>query len=665
MAQLLIWGDAREILAGDLPAGAAAEVPSLDALDKALDGHGPALVLADPRRLEAEKGAVEAWLRAGAVARVVLLAVADAAEGEELRRRLPFVDDLLPRPVTPERLLQHAVEAIHGRRQAERALRRKRDDLSELNKIGVALSAERDIDKLLELILLKSREITAADAGSLYIVQRAKDGGDANGDHLLFELAQNDSFDVPFKKSTMPLDKTSIAGYVALTGEPVNVEDAYRLPEFTPYTISRSFDEKSGYRTKSMLVVPMTDHKDVVIGVVQLINKKRGRSVRFHSISQIEREVIPFTAVDADLARSLASQAAVAFENADLIDRIRTLFDQFIHRAVAAVELRDPTTAGHSERVAILSVGLIEKVDADATAPLAALSFTREQVEELRYAALLHDFGKVAVQEKYLRKEKKLYASQLIAIRHRFAYILKAIESDYLKARLEALQFGQSGSEHLAAIEVEYRRRREEAQRVLDAVRSANEPKVVEEDSFRALMDLPPPRRFGSFSEFRDFPAEGWAEGPFLAEDEVEALRIRKGSLSAIERREIERHVSRTYEFLKELPWTGEYRRIPEIAWKHHEKLDGSGYPNRLLARDIPVQSRMMTIADIFDALVAWDRPYKDSVPVERALEILDEEAKAGKLDNDLLRVFVEARLYDLPDYWDRPEMKGRRKSRA
>jgi HD-GYP domain-containing protein (c-di-GMP phosphodiesterase class II) len=666
MAHLLIWGDTQEIVAGGLPAGTpAAEVRSLADLKTAVDGRSPALVLADARRLNAEKDAVEAWLRGGAVAHVVLLAVADALEGEELRRRLPFVDDLLPRPVTPERLLERTAEAFHGRRQAERALRRKHDDLSELNKIGVALSAERDTEKLLEQILSKSREITAADAGSLYLVERAQETDDGGSDHLHFMLTQNDSVEVPFEEKPMALDVTSIAGYVALAGEPLSLEDAYNIPPGEPFKFDRSWDEKWRYRSKSMLTVPMRDHKGVVIGVVQLINKKRGRSVRLHSVSQIEREVIPFTAVDVDLARSLASQAAVAFENAKLIERIQNLFDQFIHRAVAAVELRDPTTAGHSERVAILSVGLIEKVNAASTGPLAYLHFGPEQVKELRYAALLHDFGKVAVEEKYLKKEKKLYASQLIAIKHRFAYILKAIEADYLKARLDALQAGCTGSDHIAAIEAKYRQRRRQARRVLNAVHSANEPKVVEEDSFRALMDLPPPRRFASFSEFRDFPTKGWAKGPFLAEDEVEALRIRKGSLSAKERREIEKHVSHTYEFLKELPWTGEYRQIPEITWKHHEKLDGSGYPNRLLAHEIPVQSRMMTIADIFDALVAWDRPYKDSVPVERALEILDGEAKAGKLDDDLLRVFVEARLHELPEYWDRPEMKGRRKSRA
>jgi HD-GYP domain-containing protein (c-di-GMP phosphodiesterase class II) len=665
MAYLLIWGDTREILPGDLPSSLRAEeVRSLAGLQAALDGKKSALVVADPRLLEAEQGATETWLRNGGSEKVAIVAIADAADGDTVLRRFPFVDDLLLRPVTPVRLrhkLERAVESLGRRsaiRQLEKAYTRRGDELSQLNQIGVALSAERDIGRLLELILSKSREITVADAGTLYLVERAPESG--NGDRLRFKLAQNDSVPVGFEEfPPIPLDKTSVAGYVALTGEHVNEPDAYNPREGTPYRISRSFDEKSGYRSKSMLVVPMKDHRDLVIGVVQLINKKREPGAGLQSASLVDDQVISFTAVDRDLVESLASQAAVAFENADLIQRIRTLFDEFIHRAVTAIELRDPTTAGHSERVAVLTVGLVEKVDAVAVGPLADKRFTRDEVEELRYAALLHDFGKVAVQEKYLRKEKKLYAAQQIAIRQRFAYILRSIEADHLRARLQALESGRAGADHLAAIDAEYARRRAEAERVLQVVLNANEPTVVEEEGFRAIMDLPT-RRFASFDEEVQFPVEAWAEGPFLSAEEAEVLSIRKGSLSDEQRLRIQSHVSHTYEFLQRLPWTGQLRRIPEFAWAHHEKLDGSGYPRGLRGPDeIPIQSRMMTIADIYDALVAWDRPYKPPVSEERAREILGEEAKAGKLDIELLRVFLDAKIYELPDF------KARLKPRA
>jgi HD-GYP domain-containing protein (c-di-GMP phosphodiesterase class II) len=653
MSHLIVWGNTREIVAGELPATAAVEeVSTLAALEASLDGHGAALVIADPSRLEAERDATEAWLRKRGASRAVLIAVAGAGEGDEVLRRFPFVDDLLLRPVTPMQLrhkLERAVESLGKRsaiRQLEKAYNRRGEELSQLNHIGVALSAERNIDKLLTLILKKSREITVADAGSLYLVER-ENGAQPR---LSFKLPQNDSVGVSdFQESTVALDDTSIAGYVALTGEPLNLADVYNLPPGAPYKFSRSFDEKSGYRTRSMLTVPMKDHEDVVIGVVQLINKKRDREAVLQSVSLVDDQVISFTAVDRDLVASLASQAAVAFENADLIQRIRTLFDQFIRRAVTAVEMRDPTTANHSERVAILTVGLAEKVDGASDGPLAAQSFSRDQIEEIRYAALLHDFGKVAVQEKFLRKGKKLYASQMIAIRHRFAFILKAIEADHLRARLAALESGRATAEQLAALDAEFERRRHEARHALELVELANEPTVVEEDRFNAVMNLP--TRPLSFDQLVEFDVEKWAEGPFLTEDELQALSIRKGSLSELERDEINSHVSHTYRFLQKLPWTRELKRIPEIAWAHHEKLDGSGYPRKIKAPQIRIESRMMTISDIYDALVAWDRPYKGRVSTERALEILEEEMAAGKLDRQLLQVFLDARIFDLPEY--------------
>jgi len=657
MAHLLIWGETREIVVGELPVSPPAEeVRSLAALEAALDGRGAALVLADPRCLEAERDEVEAWLRGGGSGQVVLVAVADPSEGDDVLRRFPFVDDLLLRPVTPVRLrrkLERAIESLGRRRaiqQLERAYSRRGEELSQLNQIGVALSAERDIRRLLELILSKSREITGADAGSLYLVERAPEARNANGNRLRFKLAQNDSVPLDFEEFTIPLDETSIAGYVALAGETVNQQDAYHIPKGSSYTISRSFDEKSGYRTKSMLVVPMKDHQDLVIGVVQLINKKRDPEAVLQSASLVDDQVISFTSVDRNLVESLASQAAVAFENADLIERIRRLFDEFIHAAVSAVEQRDPPTSGHSGRVAELTVALAERVDAVSSGPLASVRLTRDQLQELKYAALLHDFGKVAVQEKVLGKRKKLYATKLLAVRQRFAYILKAIEVDYLRERLEAVGSGHGTPDALVALEERYNSRRDDTERVLQAVLRSNEPTIVEEESFSALMNLPT-RRFSDHEAEDAFPVENWAQQPHLSVEEVEALSIRKGTLTSAERKEIESHVSHTYEFLKKIPWTGEFRAIPEIAWAHHEKLDGSGYPRGLTAESIPVQSRMMTISDIYDALVALDRPYKHSVTPERALDILADEARRGKLDSPLLDVFVEAKIFDLPAF--------------
>jgi HD-GYP domain-containing protein (c-di-GMP phosphodiesterase class II) len=658
MAHVIIWGDPRSVLAGN-HAGVIV-VRSFTQLQTALDGRGAALVLAGLAELTAEHGAVEAWLRNGGSKRVWLVATADADDSDALMQRFPFLHDVVAQPVSQTRLkltLERAFETMNAQgtlRQLQEAYNRRGDELNVLNKIGVQLSAERDTYKLLDLILQKSREITDADAGSLYLVERAENGDGV--DQLRFKLAQNDTMPLPFQERPMPLDTKSIAGYVAVTGETQNFQDAYELPKNSEFQFDRTYDEFSGYRTKSMLVVPMRDHRNTVMGVVQLINKKRDRAAVLRLQALVDEQVIPFTSVDKELVASLTSQAAVAFENAALLKRMRDLFDNFVQAAVDAVEKRDPTTSGHSRRVEYLTVGLMEKVDQIQTGPLASEHYTRDQVEEVRYAALLHDFGKVAVQERYLRKERKLYAGQLIALKQRFAYILRSIEADYLRARVHALESGDASPERLAALEAEYHHRRAEAERVRAIVEKANEPTVVEAESAPALGNLPT-RSFPMLEKDREvedqdtFPVEEWANGPWLSAKEVELLSIRKGSLSAGERDKIQEHVTETYKFLSTLPWTGELRRVPEIAYAHHEKLNGSGYPRKLQGARIPRQSRMMTISDIFDALIATDRPYKKAVTEEQARAILCEEAQEGKLDTELLQVFLEAQTWREPAF--------------
>jgi HD-GYP domain-containing protein (c-di-GMP phosphodiesterase class II) len=645
MANILVWGKTRDLISGEIPAGITPdEVGTLAAVQAAVESRGATLVLADPARLEVDKAALETWIQGGGNRRALLVCVAESAESDDLIRRFPFLDDVLIKPLTAARLrlrIDRALDTINSRRvieQLDDALVRKSQELHELNSIGVALSAQRDIDKLLELILLKCREITAADAGSLYLVERGKDADGTADDKLWFKLPQNDSVPVgAFEESEVALSEASIAGYAALSGQIVNVADAYQLPVGSPFKVSRVFDEKSGYRSKSMLVVPMRDHQGTVIGVVQLINKKRDPKIVLQPVQLVEETVIPFTSVDEELVTSLASQAAVAFENASLIQEIKNLFNAFVDASVTAVESRDPTTSGHSKRVATLTVGLAEKVDTLDSGPFREVRFNRDQLQEIRYASLLHDFGKVGVREKVLIKGKKLYVGEMLLVRQRFAYIKRTLEAEHYRAKLEQIQSGQNAPDLLLEMDRAYESQREEIDSLLHMVVQANEPTILEEESFRALMDL-------TSRSFAD--AEGGRQ-PFLTPNEVSALSIRKGSLSEKERREIESHVTHTFKFLSEIPWTGEFRRVPEIAYAHHEKLDGTGYPRRLKAVEIPLQSRMMAISDIFDALVAWDRPYKKAVPVERALSILKDEAGMGKLDRLVLDVFIEARIYE------------------
>ena len=644
MSSILVWGKTREIVTGALPPGInTEEVSTLSELKDELRAKGSILVLADASHLDAEREAVATWVKSGESRLSLLVGVAPIEQADELIRRHSYLDDVMVRPVTALRLrlrLDRALDGLNSRRviqQLDAALARKSQDLHELNNIGVALSAQRDINKLLEQILAKSRAITASDAGTLYLVVRGKDQQAQTDDRLEFVLAQNESVPVSFEKRTVPLDESSIAGYVALSGQIVNVADAYQLPPGTPYTISRSWDERSGYRTKSMLVVPMRDHQGTVIGVVQLINKKREARTILRPVALVEEAVVPFTSVDEELVSSLASQAAVAFENTRLIQDIRNLFDSFVRASVTAIESRDPTTSGHSDRVATLTVALAETVDTLDAGPFRQISFNRDQLQEIRYASLLHDFGKVGVREKVLIKGKKLYVGELLLLRQRFSYIKRTLEAEHLRAKLEQVMAAQASTELLSQMDRAHEKGLEEIEQILRMVLQANEPTILEEESFRALMDLPN----------RTYTDGEGNRQPFLSMDEVSALSIRKGSLSEKERREIESHVTHTYRFLSQIPWTGEFRRVPEIAYAHHEKMDGTGYPRKLAATEIPVQSRMMTISDIFDALVAWDRPYKKSVPVERALDILRDEARGGKLDMQLLDVFVDAKVYE------------------
>jgi len=305
---------------------------------------------------------------------------------------------------------------------------------------------------------------------------------------------------------------------------------------------------------------------------------------------------------------------------------------------VTAIEQRDPTTSGHSGRVATFTVSLAEAVSRAGTGPYRGLQFTREQLRELRYAGLLHDFGKVGVREQVLIKQKKLYPWDLDVIRHRFAFLLQRSDLQFERERADyLLSHGRAQyEEFVARLEQLRRTRRNELNRFLDAIVMANEPTILPEGSFDELKEI-------NERTYIDF--EG-VERPLLRDEELRFLMIRKGNLDDRERREIESHVTHTYRFLEQIPWTRELRRTPEIAYGHHEKLNGTGYPRRVTGPEIPVQTRMMTISDIFDALTATDRPYKRAVPAERALDILSGEAKEGMIDMNLLRTFIEARIY-------------------
>ena len=531
---------------------------------------------------------------------------------------------------------RHAASLVAERSARTEAADRARE-LTELTAIGVALSTERDLHTLLELILTQARRLTCADAGSLYLVEKDESGAPVR---LLCAIAQNHSLPgLPFATFTVPISHASLAGYAAATGEPLVIGDVYLLPDDSSYKQNRSFDEKVGYRTKSMLVLPMKSHRDEIVGVLQLINRKRSADIRLGAAEIVEREVLTFDERCVELTSALASQAAVAIENGKLYEDIERLFEGFVTAAVTAIESRDPTTSGHSARVATLTVGLAEVIDRVGDGEYRTVNFTREQLRELRYAGLLHDFGKVGVREQVLVKQKKLYPPDLEIIRSRFGYLLQRSDLEYERDRADfVLSNGRDRyDEEVARLGALREARGTELHRFLASIVSANEPTVMPEGSFEALHEI-------SRRTFVDFDGH---ERSLLEDHELQFLMIRKGNLDDRERREIESHVTHTYRFLEQIPWTRELRHIPQIAYGHHEKLNGRGYPNAVTAESIPVQTRMMTIADIFDALTATDRPYKRAVPTERAIAILHMEAKDGMLDKGLLDAFVEARVFD------------------
>jgi len=523
-------------------------------------------------------------------------------------------------------------DAIHARHEA--ATRSK--ELAELTRIGMALTTERDYNTLLDLILTMALQVTSSDAASLYIVETPEVGEK----RLRFKLAQNISRpDIPFVELTMPLNISSIAGNVALTGRPLVIDDVYELPPDVEYTFNRSIDERYGYRSKSMLTIPMKDHKEEVIGVLQLINRKRNAKSKLVTHDHFAREVVPYSQRNADLVCALAGQAAVSIENSQLYEDIERLFEGFVRASVTAIEQRDPTTFGHSGRVASMTVALAETVDRDKNGTYRDVSFSREEIREIRYAGLLHDFGKVGVREQVLVKAKKLYPPDMALVKQRYAFIRRTTERDYYRRRMEHLeQHGQVGYEEFVQhLEQEHEQRLGELDAFMELVSKSNEPTVLPEGSFEHLM------RYAD-QYFQDM--EGKRQ-PYLTDDEVRFLSIRKGSLDDNERLEIESHVTHTYKFLLQIPWTKELQFIPKIAYGHHEKLDGTGYPRRVRGEQIPIQTRMMTISDIFDALTASDRPYKRAVPVPKAIDILGQETNAGMLDPQLFQLFVDAKVFE------------------
>ena len=508
--------------------------------------------------------------------------------------------------------------------------------LEQLNEIGYALSYERDLPRLLEKILMAAKDITHSDGGTLY---RMVEGEDV----LRFEIIRNDTLKIAFggpsgapiseKFKDLPLhtpdgqpNNSMVAAYAALNGKTVNIDDAYAAEGFD-FSGTRKFDQSTGYRSQSFLTVPMKNHENEIIGVLQLIN----------AIDEVTGQVGPFTDADQRLAESLASQAAVALTNRLLIEQLETLFESFIKMINMAIDEKSPYTGGHCARVPDLTMLLAEAVNDTRAGPLAGFSMSDKDRYELKIAGLLHDCGKVTTPVHVVDKATKLQTiyDRVHTVDTRFEVLKRDVEIAQLRRRIEALEQGVRWEPPVEQQQFKESLRKLDEDR--DFLRASNigGEKMSDDDIARV-------RRI---AEYRWTDVAGH-EARFLTDDELENLTIRAGTLTQKEREIINYHIVATIKMLESLPWPKHLKNVPEYAGGHHERMDGKGYPKGLKRDEMSVQARIMGIADIFEALTAKDRPYKPGMKLSQALSILRNFRNNGHIDPDLFEVFVQQQVY-------------------
>jgi len=506
----------------------------------------------------------------------------------------------------------------------------KTDDqrITQLNNISIALSKENNLGVLLKKILEESQNLSDCDAVSLYLL-------DNNTKELVFKLAYNDTLDLKIEEFRMPLSHESISGHAALSNNVVIIDDAYQIPDKELYRFNPSLDMKMNYRSQSILAVPISNHRNEVIGVLQFINRKIDRKIKLTSEKITRETVIPFSSGLSHLLQALASQAAISIDNAMLIENINNLFEGFVQASVTAIEQRDPTTSGHSFRVADLTTTLAKRMVSSENHDYRQMKFSGEKIREIRYASLLHDFGKVGVRENVLVKPKKLAENRLDLLHYRFELEKERLKRKAVEQELH-LHHNHSPLEEIHRIHKKLQQEINLLDKYYQAIIEANEPTILPDGNFKHLQAL-------KNRPYRELDGQ---DSFLISESDFLSLSVKRGSLTNDERNEIQSHVLHTLHFLNQIPWTSDLSDIPTIAAAHHEKLNGKGYPHALSAEKISIPSRMMAICDIFDALVAKDRPYKRSMEVEKALNIIADEVKFGLLDEELFKIFINEEVY-------------------
>lgn len=507
--------------------------------------------------------------------------------------------------------------------------------LEKLNEVGAALSKERNIQRLLEGILLAAKDITHADGGTLYRLTEDQA-------HLRFEIMRTDSLglalggttgnpitlpDIPLFDENGRPNQAMVAAYAAIHESTVNIADAYTEAGFD-FSGTRKFDSRTGYTSKSFLTVPLKNHEHEIIGVLQLINAQNPAT----------GAVVSFSSADQRLVESLASQAAIALTNRQLIDQLESLFESFIGMINLAIDEKSPYTAGHCQRVPELTMMLADAASRVSSGPLADFSMSERERYELKIAGMLHDCGKVTTPVHVVDKATKLETifDRIHLLDTRFEVLKRDAEIRLLQQQL-ALR-GQDDPQAEARLVQAY----QEEMAALDADRHFLRACNVGGEAMKEA-DQQRVQEIGSRYAWRN-PAGEMVS--FLSRDEIDNLSIRAGTLTPGERETINYHIVATIKMLEQLPWPKHLRNVPEYAGGHHERMDGRGYPKGLTREQMSVQARIMGIADIFEALTARDRPYKVPMKVSQAVNILAGFARNGHIDPDLFQVFIQEKIY-------------------
>ena len=500
--------------------------------------------------------------------------------------------------------------------------------IKKLSDIGRALSGVHDLNTLLEMIVDQARSFTKADAGTLYILEE---------NTLRFQIVQNDSLKIRMGGKTgesirfppVELKEANVSAYVAIKGEPVNIPDVYDTDLFD-FTGPKKFDQSTGYRSKSMLVIPLKNHEDDVIGVLQLLN----------ATNAINKEVIPFSKDYVNLSESLASQAAVAITNAKLISNMAELFEAFVKVMATAIDEKSPVTGGHIRRVANLTLTMAEFINEHEDGIFKEKKFSPDQMYELRIAAYMHDIGKVTTPVEIVEKAKKLQTifDRIHYVRLRMDYIIQKVKLEGQQIKINLLESGAVKTE-VEKVETDLNNKIEELKEIRSFINKCNEPgEFLEDETLERLKEI-------SQRTYLDNEGE---EQPFLTEDELLNLSIRRGSITETERKKMQDHAAVTLRMLNQIPFTKKLKNIPNFAGAHHEFINGNGYPLGLKGDQIPFEGRLMAVTDIAEALTASDRPYKKAMPLETVYRILRSMSEKGELDNDLVELFIDKEIYKL-----------------